>query len=149
HVVVTETVAVAAIERSGRIERVVTFEAEQSEQGRLVHRGAQGFERGPEPELRRRWRSLVQPERAIAANIAALDAVLAASDARWADLACGVAASRLGRKCRHCRRGQKFRHERNAIVRDGIAEARQRRAFYCRGHHRALGSTGMSTKRQP
>src|SRR5439155_23823583 len=91
-VVVQENIAVAAVERPRRIECVVPFEGEKPEKRDPVHRDPERVERAPQRALGRRARMLVEPENAIAANVAPLDAALLASDAGGAEVTGGVAA---------------------------------------------------------
>ena len=95
-IVVAEAVAMAAIERAGRIERVVALEREQPEEARTVERDSQLLERVEERLLGRSEGLLVEPQERIAADVATLDAIRAAADAGGAKIARGVAAPRLG-----------------------------------------------------
>src|SRR5207244_12297368 len=102
-VVGQESVAMAAVERTGRIERVVAFEGEEPEKRDPVERGAERFERGPQRALGRRERVLVEPENAIAPDIAALHATLAVADAAEPDPHRDRATPRVSRQ-RHTTR---------------------------------------------
>src|SRR5215472_9486160 len=135
YVVVAKSVAMTLIERSGRIHRVVPFEIEQSEHGSSIDCDPQSCQRGPQCGLCRRRCPFVEPQRAIAADVTALDAVLSAADTRRAELAGGIAASRLARECLHDGRREEVRHDCDAILGDGIADACERIAVDRRRRH--------------
>src|SRR5215831_19496655 len=86
YVVVAESIAMTLIERSGRIQRVVTFKIKQSEQRGSIDCDPQPCQRGPQHGLCRRRRPFVEPQGAIATDVAALDAVLTAADARRTEI---------------------------------------------------------------
>src|SRR6185437_15443274 len=80
-VIVAKPVAMPPVERAGRIDRIVPFERIETEEERPVERETQAFQRFRERNLSGAVRVLVEPDDAIAADVAALDATLGTADA--------------------------------------------------------------------
>ena len=114
----------AAVERTGRIERVVAFEGEEPEKRDPVERGAERFERGPQRALGRRERVLVEPENAIAPDIAALHATLAVADAGGTELASDRAPPGFCCQRGHKRHRKEVRDDRTAVGGNPFADLR-------------------------
>ena len=104
-----------AVKRAGRIERIVALERIEAEEQRPVERGLQCRQRLPERRLGRAVRVLVEPQDAIAANVAALDPRRAAADARRMKFAGGVAPARLGAK-----RGDRLLRQERGVDRPAV-----------------------------
>src|SRR5438876_10726906 len=114
------------IECTGWIKRVMALEGKEPEIRRLVEGDAQRFQRVPQRDLGRRRRMFVEPQRTVAADVAALNPVLAAPNARGAEFTARVAAPGLGRERSNDRRRQEIPDDCESRGGDGSAHAGNR-----------------------
>src|SRR5208283_5949527 len=114
-IVVAKSVPMAAVACARRVKRIMSLEREKTDKSRLVERKAQLFEHLPQGALGRSRRMSVEPQRPVAAEVAAPDTIRSAPDSRGAEIAHGIATTSFLCQRQADRRRQEIRNYRDPI----------------------------------